>query len=64
MPIVRRGAILTDGAFRCPIPELRSNAPADVASAGYAGAVAFTRSGWPDIGRYEDAEILRRFGSV
>ena len=26
------------------------------------GAVAFTRSGWPDLGWYEDAQVLRRFG--
>ena len=26
------------------------------------GAVAFTRSGYPDLGFYDDAEILRRFG--
>jgi hypothetical protein len=28
----------------------------------YIGAVAFTRSGYPDVGWYEDAEVLKRFG--
>jgi hypothetical protein len=30
----------------------------------YIGAVAFTRSGYPDVGWYDDAEILKRFGGI
>jgi hypothetical protein len=30
----------------------------------YIGAVAFTRSGYPNLGWCEHAEMLRRFGSV
>jgi hypothetical protein len=30
----------------------------------YAGAVAFSRRGDPDVGEYEDAEVLRTFGEV
>jgi hypothetical protein len=30
----------------------------------YVGAVAFLRRGDPDVGEYDDAEILRTFGEV
>jgi hypothetical protein len=29
---------------------------------GYIGAVAFTRSGYPDVGWYDPVEILKQFG--
>src|SRR5712675_3407413 len=29
---------------------------------GYIGAVAFTRSGYPDVGWYDPDEILKQFG--
>jgi hypothetical protein len=29
---------------------------------GYIGAVAFTRSGYPDVGWYDRVEILKQFG--
>jgi hypothetical protein len=30
----------------------------------YVGAVAFTRTGYPDLGWFDDAEILKRFGGL
>jgi hypothetical protein len=30
----------------------------------YAGAIAFSRQGDPDVGEYDDAEILKTFGEV
>jgi hypothetical protein len=65
LPIVRRddGAILCDEAVECPSPEAAIECARQMARLPYnIGAVAFTRSGWPDIGWYEDAEVLRRFG--
>lgn len=32
--------------------------------AGHVGAVAFSRTGDPDIGEFRDAAVLRRFGEV
>ncbi|KIZ36209.1 MULTISPECIES: hypothetical protein [Rhodopseudomonas] len=32
--------------------------------AGHVGAVAFSRTGDPDIGEFRDATVLRRFGEV
>ncbi len=65
MPIVRRddGAILGDEAVKCPSPEAAVECARQMASLPHnIGAVAFTRSGYPDLGFYDDAEILRRFG--
>jgi hypothetical protein len=33
-------------------------------TAGVVGAVAFSRTGDPDIGIFEDAVVLKRFGAV
>jgi hypothetical protein len=35
-----------------------------IAASGPAGAVAFSRSGDPNLGEFEDAVILKTFGDV
>jgi len=67
VPIARRddGAILTDDAIECASPEAAVECARQMAGLPqYVGAVAYTRTGYPDIGWYEPAEILGRFGGI
>jgi hypothetical protein len=50
-----------------------SNAPAEIAilqaeflsqAAGNVGAIAFSRTGDPDVGKFEDAVVLKTFGDL
>ena len=63
-PIARRddGAILTDDAVECPSAEAAIRCAEQMSRApGYIGAWAFSRTGYPAIGWYDD-EALKRFG--
>jgi hypothetical protein len=65
VPIARQddGAVVTGDAVECPNPTAaRAHAAWLACQPGHIGAVAYTRSGYPALGWYEDAEILERFG--
>jgi hypothetical protein len=66
-PIARRddGALLTDDAVECCSAEAAIECARQMAHAlGYVGAWAFSRTGYPGSGWYEDAQVLRRFGGL
>jgi hypothetical protein len=49
----------------CPSPEAAVECARQMALLPHnIGAVAFTRSGYPAIGWYEEAEVLKRFGEI
>ena len=59
------GAVLTDFAVECPSAEAAINCAEQMSRVpGYVGAWAFSRSGDPGTGWYEDAKVLRRFGGL
>jgi hypothetical protein len=66
-PIVQRddGALLEDDAVECCLAEAAVEMARQMARApGYVGAWAFSRTGNPASGWYEDPEVLCRFGSI
>ena len=63
-PIARRddGALLADAAIECSSAEAAVRLAEQMArEPGHVGAWAFSRTGYPAIGWYEDAQVLRRF---
>ena len=65
LPFVRAddGTTVPGEAFECP------NAASAIVqaeflsqAAGNVGAIAFSRTGDPDVGRFEDARVLETFG--
>jgi hypothetical protein len=54
--VVRRSADTIKMSFIAASARQMSRLP------GYIGAVAFTRSGYPDVGWYDPVEILKQFG--
>jgi hypothetical protein len=66
-PIARRddGAVLCDEAIQCSSSEAAIECARQMArSPFYVGAWAFSRTGYPSLGWFEDAEVLRRFGDI
>jgi hypothetical protein len=66
-PIARRddGAVLTDAAVECPSAEAAIECARQMfRSLAFIGAWAFSRTGYPVLGWYEDAEVLKRFGGI
>ena len=59
------GGLAPGDAIECPngAAAIR-RAQALAAKASHAGAVAFSRSGNPDLGEFEDAVILETFGEL
>ena len=57
------GTLTPEQAEELPNPDAARRRGAGMARAK-GGAVAFTRSGDPDIGEFGDAVILERFGDV
>jgi hypothetical protein len=66
LPFVRvDGALAAAEAVECPHAAAAiRRAEALAAREIYAGAVAFSRQGSPDLGEFEDAVILKTFGDV
>ena len=65
-PIARRddGAILTDDAVECLSAEAAIHRAEQMSrQPHYIGAWAFANTGYPAIGRLDDAEVLKRFGT-
>ena len=65
LPFIRAtdGTLTAEQAEECPNPDVVRRRAAGMARAK-GGAVAFTRSGDPDIGEFGDAVILGKFGDV
>jgi hypothetical protein len=66
-PIARRddGVALCDEAIQCGSPEAAVETARQMAlSPFYVGAWAFSRTGYPSLGWFEDAEVLKRFGGL
>jgi hypothetical protein len=57
------GDLVVEDAVEAPSPAA-AVARARVIASRKAGAVAFSRSGDPDLGEYSDAVILARFGET
>jgi hypothetical protein len=65
-PIARRddGTILTDDAVECLSAEAAIRRAEQMSrQPHYIGAWAFSHTGYPAIGRFNDAEVLKRFGT-
>jgi hypothetical protein len=65
-PIARRddGAILTDDAVECLSAEAAIRSAEQMSrQPHYIGAWAFSHTGYTAIGRFDDAEVLKRFGT-
>lgn len=59
------GGLAPGQAVECPnAPAAIRRAEAMAANEANAGAVAFSRSGDPNVGEFEDAVILKSFGEV
>ena len=65
LPFVRddEGHLCPDQPIECPSPAA-AVCRARAAAAKRAGAIAFSRTGDPDLGEYADAVILARIGEV
>lgn len=65
LPFVRddEGHLCPDQPIECPSPA-SAVSRARAATANRAGAIAFSRTGDPDVGEYADAVILARIGEV
>ena len=65
LPFVRddEGHLCPDQPIECPSPAAGVSR-ARAAAANRAGAIAFSRTGDPDVGEYADAVILARIGDV
>lgn len=66
LPFVRvEGGLAPGQAVECPHASAAiRRADAMSRDAANAGAVAFSRSGSPDLGEFDDAVILKTFGEV
>jgi hypothetical protein len=65
LPFVRAadGTTVPGEAFECPNAAtaiLHAEFPSQ--AAGNVGAIAFSRTGDPDVGKFEDAVVLKKFG--
>ena len=65
LPFVRdeEGAIAAGDPVECPNPATAIQRATDMA-ADSVGAVAFSRTGDPDVGKFEPAMVLAKFGDV
>ena len=65
LPFARTDGGFTPGeAVECPHAAAVRRAEAMSHRDGISGAVAFCRRGNPDLGEFEEAEILKSFGDV
>jgi hypothetical protein len=59
------GAIVPKKAVECPSAEIAIlQAEFLSQAAGNVGAIAFSRTGDPDVGKFEDAVVLKTFGEL
>ena len=59
------GAIVPGKAVECPSAEIAIlQAEFLSQAAGNVGAIAFSRTGDPDLGKFEDAVVLKTFGDL
>ena len=58
------GNLVAGQGEECQRPSTARMRAAGMVRTGAAGAVAFSRSGDPDLGEFEPAEILETFGLV
>ncbi len=59
------GAIVPGKAVECPSAEIAIlQAEFLSQAAGNVGAIAFSRTGDPDVGKFEDAVVLKTFGDL
>lgn len=65
LPFVRDqdGNLCPDEAIECPSPSAAASR-ARALAATKAGAVAFSRTGDPDVGEFADAAIIAKVGDV
>ena len=59
------GAIVPGKAVECPSAEIAIlQAEFLSQAAGNVGAIAFSRTGDPDVGKFQDAVVLKTFGDL
>jgi hypothetical protein len=59
------GSTVPGEAVECPNAEIAILQAAVLSQVtGHVGAIAFSRTGDPDVGKFEDAIVLRTFGEL